>query len=171
MATFALGLKDIKLKITKVNGIAYSGGAFSAASGTSIGEVMEGSTQIVDETPNEIKFKGDYSDATLKALLQRGDFTVETDIIDVNGAKFADLTGGAYTTATKTVTIPSTAKSIEGELILEFDEGLASVKIYNAQIIANYSAANIKTELFKLHLKAIALQPITGTDIAEVVLA
>ena len=170
MATFALGLKDIKLKITKVNGIAYSGGAFSAASGTSIGEVMEGSTQIVDETPNEIKFKGDYSDATLKALLQRGDFTVETDIIDVDGNKFADLTGGTYTAGTKTVTIPATAKSIEGELTLEFDEGLASVKIYNAQIIANYSAANIKTELFKLHLKAIALQH-SGTDIAEIVLA
>ena len=105
MATFALGLKDIKLKITKVNGIAYSGGAFSAASGTSIGEVMEGSTQIVDETPNEIKFKGDYSDATLKALLQRGDFTVETDIIDVR-VNLQTLQAVLLYRRTKTVTNP-----------------------------------------------------------------
>lgn len=162
MATFAIGLSDIKLKITKINGVTYPGSgtasAFNASGGVSIGEVMEGSTQITDEAPNELKFKGDYSDATLKAIMQRGDFAIETDIIEVDAAKFADLTGGTYSSGTKTVTIPNTAPSIEGEVTLVFDEGISQIKLGRAQIIANYSAANIKTELFKLHLKVIALE-------------
>lgn len=166
---FAIGLADIKLKITKINGVAAST-VFSGASATiSIGEVMEGSTQINDEAPTETKYKGDYTDATLMALFQRGDFSVETDIISVDGSKFAALTGGAYTSGTKTITVPATAPNIEGEVVLEFDQGVSKLKFGRAQIVANYSGANLKTELFKLHLKVIGLAD-TNSNVAEIIL-
>lgn len=171
MATFAIGLSDIKLKISKLNGIAFASTAFSGASAiASIGEVMEGSTQLTDDAPTETKFKGDYSDATLMSLFQRGDFAIETDIIDVNGQKFAELTGGTYTVGTKTVTVPATAPNLEGEVVLEFDQGLSKIKLGRAQIVANYAGANMKTELFKLHLKVIGLADTNG-NVAEIVLA
>jgi len=170
MATFAIGLTDIKLKISTVNGVATTT-VFSGTSAIeSIGEVLEGSTQINDETPTETKFKGDYSDATLMSLFQRGDFSMETDIVDVDGAKFAALTGGTWTSGTKTVTVPASAKNILGEVVLEFDQGLSKIKLNNAQIIANYAGANVKTELFKLHLKVIGLAD-TNSNVAEVILA
>lgn len=170
MPTFGIGLTDIKLKITTINGVAHTG-VFSGASAiVTIGEVMEGSTQINDETPTETKFKGDYSDATLMSLFQRGDFSMETDIIAVDGAKFAALTGGTWTSGTKTVTVPATAPYILGECVLEFDQGLSKIKINNCQVVANYAGANVKTELFKLHLKVIGLAD-TSNNVAELVLA
>lgn len=171
MATnvFGIGLTDIKLKITTINGVAATT-LFSGTSATvSIGEVMEGSTQITDDTPSETKFKGDYSDATLMSLFQRGDISMETDIISVDGAKFAALTGGTWTSGTKTVTVPATAPNILGEVVLEFDQGLGKIKFNNAQIIANYAGANLKNELFKLHLKVIGLADSNG-NVAELVL-
>ncbi len=170
---FAIGLSDIKLRIDKINGLAPQASANPfAASGSamvSIGEVSEGSTQINDEAPTETKFKGDYEDATLMSLFQRGDFTMETDIIEVDGEKFASLTGGTWSSATKTITVPATAKTITGEVALFFDQGLASIKLSNCQIVANYAGANVKTELFKLHLKVIALAD-SSDNVAELVL-
>lgn len=169
MSTFAIGLSDIKLKITKINGVAVTT-VFSGASATvSIGEVMEGSTQINDDAPTETKFKGDYTDATLFALFQRGDIAMETDIIQVDGAKFAALTGGTWTSGTKTITVPATAPNIEGEVVLGFDQGLSQLKFGRAQIIANYAGANLKTEMFKLHLKVIGLAD-ANNNVAEIVL-
>lgn len=168
---FAIGLADIKLRITKLNGVTATSSAFSGTSATvSIGEVMEGSTSITDDAPSETKFKGDYTDATLMALFQRGDLVMETDIISVDGAKFAALTGGTYASATKTITVPATAQTIEGEVVLEFDQGLSKFKFPRAQIIANYAGANLKSELFKLHLKVIGLADTNG-NVAEIVLA
>lgn len=163
---FAIGLADIKLKITKVNGVAATT-VFSGTSATvSIGEVMEGSTQITDDAPTETKYKGDYSDATLMALFQRGDISMETDIISVDGAKFAALTGGTWTSATKTITVPATAPNIEGEVVIVFDQGVNQMKFGRAQIVANYAGANLKTELFKLHLKVIGLAD-ANNNVAE----
>lgn len=173
MATksYAIGLTDIKLKIAFVNGAAAGGtNPFSGASATvSIGEVMEGSTQVSDEAPSETKFKGDYSDATLLTLFQRGDFSFETDVIEVDGAKFAALTGGTWTSATKTITIPSSAYNITGEAVLVFDDGISMIKLPKVQIVANYAGANVKTELFKLHLKVIAIAD-DSHNVAEIIL-
>lgn len=171
--TFSIGLTDIRLKITTLNGIAHTGafsGTSAASAVMSIGEVAEGSTQISDEAPTETKFKGDYSDATLYNLFQRGDFTFETDIIEVDAAKFGALTGGTVTG--KNITIPASAPQILGEAILVFDQGLSMIRIPNAQIVATYAGANVKTELFKLHLKVIALATKIGEEeiVAEVVL-
>lgn len=170
---FGIGLTDIKLRILNVNGetvSAASANPFTGASAAvSIGEVMEGSTQIVDETPTETKFKGDYSDATLMTLFQRGDFTVETDIISVDGAKFAFLTGGTWNAATKTVTVPASAPVIEGQLVMVFDQGVSSLKFDRCQITANYAGANLKNELFKLHLKVVAQADVDG-NVASLIL-
>jgi hypothetical protein len=167
---YALGLADIKLKILTINGIAYTGSAFSATGGVTIGEVMEGSTQINDDAPTETKFKGDYTDATLLSLFQRGDFSMETDIVSVDGSKFAILTGGTYvSTPAKKVTVPSTAPNILGEVYITFDQGVNELKFPNAQIVANYAGANLKTELFKLHLKVIGLADTNG-NVAEITL-
>ena len=83
--------------------------------------------------------------------------------------KFAALTGGTWSSATKTITVPATAKTITGELHCFFDQGLSSIKLSNCQIVANYAGANVKTELFKLHLKVIALADSSG-NVAELVL-
>lgn len=169
MSTFAIGLKDIKLRITRVNGVAATT-PFSGTTPTiSIGEVNEGSTQVTDDAPTETKFKGDYGDATLFMLLQRGDFSIETDIVEVNGAKFAALTGGTWTSGTRTITVPATAPIIEGELLLEFDQGFTSLRLPRVQIVANYAGANLKTEMFKLHLKVLAMAD-ASNNIAEIVL-
>lgn len=167
--SYAIGLSDIKLRITKINGVAATTVFSGASAVVSIGEVAEGSTQINDEAPTETKFKGDYSDATLFALFQRGDISMETDIIDVDGAKFAALTGGTWTSATKTATVPATAPNIEGEVILEFDQGISKLKFNRAQIVANYAGANVKTEMFKLHLKVIGLAD-SNDNVAELIL-
>lgn len=173
MATLAIGLSDIKLKIDTINGVAPQASAnpFSASGSAmvSIGEVSEGSTQINDEAPTETKFKGDYTDATLMSLFQRGDFTMETDIIEVSGEKFSALTGGTWSSATKTITVPASSSNIVGQVIIGFDQGLSSIKLNKCQIVASYAGANIKTELFKLHLKVIALADSSG-NVAELVL-
>lgn len=172
---YALGLADIKLKILTINGLnlsatPFSASPFSAASGATIGEVMEGSTVITDDAPTETKFKGDYTDATLISLFQRGDFAMETDIVSVDGGKFAVLTGGTYVaTPTKKITVPATAPNITGEVYISFDQGLSEIKFPKAQIVANYSGANLKTELFKLHLKVIGLADSNG-NVAEITL-
>jgi hypothetical protein len=169
MNKFALGLADIKLKILTINGIAYTGSAFSATGGVTIGEVMEGSTQINDDAPTETKFKGDYTDATLLSLFQRGDFSMETDIVKVDGGKFAVLTGGTWESGAKKVTVPATAPNITGEVYISFDQGVSVLKFPNAQIVGNYAGANLKTELFKLHLKVIGLADANG-NVAEITL-
>lgn len=166
---FIIGLEDIKLKIATLNGATYAGSAFSASAGTSIGEVLEGSTSINDEEPSETKYKGDYTDATLMSLFQRGDITMETDIIEVDGAKFAELTGGTWNPTTKKITIPATAPNITGEVELKFDLGIEKFTFPNAQIVANYVGANLKTELFKLHLKVIGLADSNG-NVGEITL-
>lgn len=170
MNTFAIGLADIKLRITRINGVATTTIFSGASAVVSIGEVMEGSTTINDDAPTETKFKGDYTDATLFALFQRGDFTMETDIISVDGAKFSALTGGTWNAGTKTIGVPDTAPNIEGEVVLEFDQGVRRLRFNRAQIVANYSGANLKTEMFKLHLKVIGLAD-ANQNVAEIILA
>lgn len=156
MATIAIGLTDIKLKLNNV----AVGSAFVTS--TSIGEVMEGSSTISQETPTETKIKGDYSDATLFSLNTAGDLSLETDIIDVDPEKITALTGATYNEATGTITLPSSAPILDGELIMEFDNGIDNLKFVKAQIICNISWGNVKTEPFKVHLKAVALASEAG---------
>lgn len=156
MATIAIGLTDIKVKL---NGVEV-GSVF--ASSTSIGEVMEGSSTITQETPTETKIKGDYGDATLFSLNLAGDLSLETDIIDVDPEKIAALTGATYTELTGTVAMPSSAPILDGEVIMEFDNGIESLKFHKAQIICNLAWGNVKTEPFKVHLKAVALASEAG---------
>lgn len=134
----------------------------------SIGEVAEGSTQFVQEAPTETKFKGDYSDITLMTLFQMGDISIETDIIEVNAAKMAELTGATYNPSTKKVSLPKDAPIVNGEAKLLFDNGFEMIKIVNGQFVANLSGANMKTEMFKLHLKVVAVPD--GGSFVEVVL-
>lgn len=153
---YTIGLSDIKLKIEG----ASSGTPFYTL--TTIGEVAEGSTQFVQEAPSETKFKGDYGDTTLFTLFQNGDITLETDIIEVSGAKMAALTGSVWTSGTKTVSLPTSAPVIYAECQITFDNGFDNIKIYRGQVVANLNGANLKTEMFKLHLKVIAVPDVAG---------
>jgi hypothetical protein len=153
---YAIGLEDIKLKIEG----ASSGTPFYTLA--SIGEVAENSTQFVQEAPAETKFKGDYGDVTLFTLFQNGDITLETDIIEVNGEKMAALTGSVWTAGTKTASLPVSAPIIFGEVELTFDTGFDKIKIYRGQVVAYLNGANLKTEMFKLHLKVTAVPATEG---------
>lgn len=153
---YGLGLKDIKLRFYDTS----SGHPFYTL--TSVGEVAEGSTQFVQEAPNETKFKGDYSDITLMTLFQMGDVTLETDIIEVNGEKMAALTGSTWTSGTKTVALPTDIPLIYAECELSFDSGLDKVQIVKGQVVANLNGANMKSEMFKLHLKVVAVPDSAG---------
>jgi len=153
---YAIGITDIKFKLE---------GALAATpfyTSTTIGEVAENSTQFVQEAPTETKFKGDYGDATLMTLFQNGDISLETDIIEVDGAKMAVLTGATWTSGTKTMSFPTSAPVIYGECILEFDQGFDSIKIFRGQVVAYINGANVKTEMFKLHLKITAIPDTAG---------
>lgn len=153
---YAIGLTDIKFKLEG----ASSGTPFYTSA--SIGEVAENSTQFVQEPPTETKFKGDYGDATLMTLFQNGDISMETDIIEVDGEKMAALTGATWTSGTKTMAMPTSAPIIFGECILEFDQGFDKIKMHRGQVTAYLSGANVKTEMFKLHLKITAVPDTAG---------
>lgn len=153
---YAIGLTDIKFKLEG----ATSGTPFFTSA--SIGEVAENSTQFVQEAPTETKFKGDYGDATLMTLFQNGDISMETDIIEIDGTKMAALTGAVWTAGTKTLAMPTSAPLVFGECILEFDQGFDSIKIYRGQVTAYLSGANLKTEMFKLHMKITAVPDVSG---------
>lgn len=154
--TYALGLKDIQIAIEDAD----SGSPFESLA--SIGEVAENSTQFVQEAPTETKYKGDYSDITLMTLFQMGDITLETDIIEVDGAKMAALTGASWAPATNTIALPTSAPVIYANCKMTFDTGLDEVEIVRGQIVANLNGANMKTEMFKLHLKVIAVPSDSG---------
>lgn len=156
MATIAIGLTDIKLKLND----AAVGSAF--ASSTSIGVVLEGSTTLTQETPTETKIKGDYDDATVYTLYQAGDFSLETDIIEVDAEKISALTGATFAEATGIISLPASAPILTGELVLTFDTGITSMKIVKGQVIANLAWGNVKTEPFKVHLKVVALSDEAG---------
>lgn len=132
------------------------------ASSVTIGEVAENSTQFVQEAPTETKFKGDYGDVSLMTLFQNGDIIMETDIIEVSGTKMAALTGANWAAGSKSISMPTSAPVIAGQCILNFDEGFDNVKIHRGQIIAYLSGANLKTEMFKLHLKVSAVPTDSG---------
>lgn len=129
---------------------------------TSIGEVAENSTQFIQEAPTETKFKGDYGDATLMTLFQNGDISLETDIIEVSGEKMAALTGAKWDADTKAVSLPTSAPVIFGQCSLVFDQGFDKIKIHRGQITAYVNGANLKTEMFKLHLKITAVPDASG---------
>ena len=152
MATIAIGLEDIKLKL---NGTTTGDAFFTSES---IGEVMEGSTTLTQEAPAETKIKGDYSDATLFSLFTANDFTIETDIIAFDAEKWSALTGGTYTPGTKTISLPASMPILTGEIELHFKNGLNYLKVYKGQIVANSNVGNVKTEPYKLHLKIVALE-------------
>ena len=140
--------------------------AFGVA--TTVGEVAENSTQFVQEAPAETKFKGDYNDVTLFTQFQNGDIMLETDIIEVNGAKMSALTGATWDSATKTASLPESAPLIYAEAQLLFDVGFESIKIYRGQVVAYLMGANLKTEMFKVHLKVTAV-PTDSGDYVDVV--
>lgn len=129
---------------------------------TTIGEVAENSTQFVQEAPTETKFKGDYGDATLMTLFQNGDISLETDIIEVSGAKMAALTGALWVPSTKTMSLPTSAPILFGQCVLTFDQGFDKIKIWRGQIVGYITGANVKTEMFKLHIKVTAVPDVTG---------
>ena len=135
---------------------------------TTVGEVAENSTQFVQEAPAETKFKGDYNDVTLFTQFQNGDITLETDIIEVNGAKMSALTGATWDSVTKTASLPESAPLIYAEAQLLFDVGFEAIKIYRGQVIAYLMGANLKTEMFKVHLKVTAV-PTESGDYVDVV--
>lgn len=168
MAKFAIGLEDIKLKIDTINGVAPIGtNPFSGSSATiSVGEVAEGSTSLNHAEATETSIKGDYSDAPLYIMTEAGEFTVETDVIEVDGDKFAMLTGGSYASATGIITLPASSPNIVGSIALKFKNGFDTIHVKKASLVANYVGANLKTEMFKLHLKATALKDVAG-NVAE----
>lgn len=150
---FTMGLKPILLKIISIDGVAPS----PADTLTSIGEVAEGSTQVVQAAPNETVYKGDYEDVALHVRNELGDFTIETDIIDVTSATVKRLTGGEFDALTGILSLPKSAPVIIAELEIPFDRGVERIHIHEAVISATVNAQNIKTEMMKLHLKATAL--------------
>lgn len=168
------GYKDAPLFLSSGTGVIGSfvrtvvgeGNVFGAE--RSIGEVAEGSTQFMQEAPNETKFKGDYGDISLMTLFQMGDITLETDIIEVNGAKMAELTGAIYDPDTKTVSLPDEYEDRFAEVMLYFKQGFEAIRIKRAQVAAYPTGANMKSEMFKLHLKCVAV-PDSG-DFVDIVI-
>lgn len=150
---FTMGLKPILLRIISVDGIAVS----PAETLTSIGQVNEGSTQVVQAAPNETVYKGDYDDVALHIRNELGDFTLETDIVEVTSAIVKRLTGGTFDAGTGVLSLPKSAPVIIAEIEIPFDEGMEKVHFHEAIISATFNGQNIKTEMCKLHLKATAL--------------
>lgn len=154
--TYGIGLSDIKIKVEG----ATVGSPFESL--TTIGEVADGSTTVTHEAPEETKFKGDYSDITLFTLSKMGDFMIETDVIEVSGEKWAALTGSTWTSGTKTLALPQSVADIFVECTLTFDRGLDKIRIVRGQLVANLIGANLKNEMFKVHLKVTAVPDAAG---------
>jgi len=153
---YGIGVSDIQLKIEG----AGVGSPFESLA--TIGEVAEGSAQFTQETPTETKFKGDYGDTTIFTLFQMGDVMFEADIVEVDGAKWAALTGGTWTSGTKTISLPTSVPLIYGQLKMTMDNGLESINIVRGQVVANLVGQNVKTEMFKIHIKVTAVPDADG---------
>lgn len=149
----------ISSKLTAVSFKAV--GPADSTTPTSITGILEG-LQITQDDPTTTTHNGELTDAPIVEVDTLGKVTITFDIIDIDPAVAATLSGGTNDTTNKKFIPPTSATQIVKKFKFDFEDGFVDFMVFKGKITCKFDGTDLKNTPLKMNVKIVALADTTS---------